>query len=115
MASNFPATRVIVVGGGLAGFSAANTVLEHGGRVILLDKSAFCGYVYERLHDEILHLVVIPPKLHPVLMALRPRLSPLRVSKILMRSSLRTSFAEVLRSPIWQRFSAPTQVLPWTG
>ena len=45
MATNFPATRVIVVGGGLAGFSAANTVLEHGGRVILLDKSAFCGYV----------------------------------------------------------------------
>jgi len=45
MATNFPAERVIVVGGGLAGFSAANTVLEHGGRVVLLDKSAFCGYV----------------------------------------------------------------------
>ncbi|KAF4727846.1 hypothetical protein FOZ62_030072, partial [Perkinsus olseni] len=35
--------RAIVVGGGLAGFSAANTVLEHGGEVLLLDKSAFCG------------------------------------------------------------------------
>jgi len=45
MATSFPASRVIVVGGGLAGFSAANTVLEHGGKVILLDKSAFCGYV----------------------------------------------------------------------
>jgi ribulose 1,5-bisphosphate synthetase/thiazole synthase len=45
MATNFQAERVIVVGGGLAGFSAANTVLEHGGKVVLLDKSAFCGYV----------------------------------------------------------------------
>ncbi|KAF4648263.1 hypothetical protein FOL46_003141, partial [Perkinsus olseni] len=35
--------RAIVVGGGLAGFSAANTILEQGGEVILLDKSAFCG------------------------------------------------------------------------
>ena len=32
-----------MVGGGLAGLSAAHTVLEHGGRVLLLDKSAFCG------------------------------------------------------------------------
>merc|ERR1719236_462064 len=36
-------TKAIVVGGGLAGMSAANTVLENGGRVTLLDKSAFCG------------------------------------------------------------------------
>jgi flavocytochrome c len=35
--------RVIVVGGGLAGMSAAHTVLEHGGNVLLLDKSPFCG------------------------------------------------------------------------
>lgn len=34
---------IIVIGGGLAGASAANTVLERGGRVILLDKNAFCG------------------------------------------------------------------------
>eukprot|EP00439_Symbiodinium_sp_Y106_P015699 s285_g2.t1 len=34
---------VIVVGGGLAGMSAANTVVELGGRTILLDKSSFCG------------------------------------------------------------------------
>merc|ERR1712008_236587 len=33
----------IVVGGGLAGMSAANTVLECGGKVVLLDKSSFCG------------------------------------------------------------------------
>ncbi|KAF4713736.1 hypothetical protein FOZ62_010172, partial [Perkinsus olseni] len=38
-----PPKRAIVVGGGLAGFSAANTILEAGGRVLLLDKSAFCG------------------------------------------------------------------------
>ena len=36
-------SQVIVVGGGLAGVSAANTVLENGGRVLLLDKMPFCG------------------------------------------------------------------------
>jgi len=39
----FPASQAIVVGGGLAGMSAANTVLECGGKVVLLDKSSFCG------------------------------------------------------------------------
>merc|ERR1740120_301668 len=39
----FPANQAIVVGGGLAGMSAANTVLECGGRVLLVDKSSFCG------------------------------------------------------------------------
>merc|ERR1719384_1553057 len=33
----------VVVGGGLAGVSAANTVIENGGKVVLIDKSAFCG------------------------------------------------------------------------
>merc|ERR1719379_3241247 len=36
-------TQVIVVGGGLAGMSAANTVLENGGKTVLIDKSSFCG------------------------------------------------------------------------
>merc|ERR1719453_3014614 len=36
-------TKAIVVGGGLAGMSAANTILENGAKVLLLDKSAFCG------------------------------------------------------------------------
>merc|ERR1719163_2557397 len=40
---HFPATQAIVVGGGLAGFSASHTVLEHGGKCLLLDKSPFCG------------------------------------------------------------------------
>ena len=35
--------RVIVVGGGLAGLSTAHTILEQGGRVIILDKSAYLG------------------------------------------------------------------------
>merc|ERR1712190_39407 len=30
-------------GGGLGGMSAANTVIENGGKVVLLDKSSFCG------------------------------------------------------------------------
>jgi len=43
MAACFPANQVIVVGGGLAGMSAANTVVELGGKTVLLDKSSFCG------------------------------------------------------------------------
>jgi len=43
MACIFPSNQAIVVGGGLAGMSAANTVLENNGRVVLVDKSAFCG------------------------------------------------------------------------
>ena len=35
--------QVIVVGGGLAGLSAAHTLLERGANVLLLDKQ---GYVY---------------------------------------------------------------------
>ena len=34
---------MIVIGGGLAGLSAAHTILENGGSVVLLDKSAFLG------------------------------------------------------------------------
>merc|ERR1712066_392013 len=33
----------IVVGGGLGGMSAANQIVECGGKVVLLDKSSFCG------------------------------------------------------------------------
>ena len=43
MAASFPTSQAIVVGGGLGGMSAANTVVENGGRVVLLDKSSFCG------------------------------------------------------------------------
>jgi succinate dehydrogenase/fumarate reductase flavoprotein subunit len=34
---------VIVIGGGLAGLSAAHTVIERGGKVLLIDKKAFLG------------------------------------------------------------------------
>merc|ERR1719272_2450913 len=43
MACVFPSDQGIVVGSGLAGMSAANSLLENGGRVVLLDKSSFCG------------------------------------------------------------------------
>jgi len=43
MATNFQCQQAIVVGGGLAGMSAANTLLENGASVVLLDKSSFCG------------------------------------------------------------------------
>jgi len=35
--------RVVIIGGGLAGLSAAHTVIEHGGKVTLVDKMAFLG------------------------------------------------------------------------
>jgi succinate dehydrogenase/fumarate reductase flavoprotein subunit len=35
--------QVIVIGGGLSGLSAAHTALEHGAKVLLLDKNPFCG------------------------------------------------------------------------
>ncbi|KNG82626.1 fumarate reductase [Aspergillus nomiae NRRL 13137] len=38
-----PAPRVIVVGGGLSGLSAAHTVYLNGGNVLVLDKQAFFG------------------------------------------------------------------------
>ncbi len=39
MASN----KIIVIGGGLSGLSAAHTVLEAGGNVLVLDKNSFLG------------------------------------------------------------------------
>lgn len=36
-------SQIIVVGGGLAGLSAAHTVLENGGRVLLIEKNPFLG------------------------------------------------------------------------
>ena len=38
-----PTSQVIVVGGGLAGGSAANRALDCGGRTVPLDESSFCG------------------------------------------------------------------------
>lgn len=35
--------KVIVVGGGLAGLSAAHTVLERGASVIVMEKNGFLG------------------------------------------------------------------------
>lgn len=37
---------MIIVGGGLAGLSAAHTVLERGGNVMLIDKNPFFGTSY---------------------------------------------------------------------
>jgi flavin-dependent dehydrogenase len=35
--------QIIVVGGGLAGLSAAHTIYENGGSVLVLDKNPFFG------------------------------------------------------------------------
>merc|ERR1711953_806638 len=34
---------VIVIGGGLGGLSAAHTIMEHGIKVVVIDKSSFFG------------------------------------------------------------------------
>jgi FAD binding domain len=44
-----PMAQVIVVGGGLAGLSAAHTLLERGANVLLLDKQGYVLYVELRL------------------------------------------------------------------
>jgi flavocytochrome c len=41
--SRIVGAKVIVVGGGLAGLSAAHTIAERGGRVLVLDKKEFLG------------------------------------------------------------------------
>jgi len=38
-----PMSNVIIVGGGLAGLSAAHTVIQAGGSVVIIDKCAFLG------------------------------------------------------------------------
>lgn len=43
MANASPLNQVIIIGGGLAGLSAAHTVLERGGSVLVIDKSPFLG------------------------------------------------------------------------
>jgi len=35
--------QVIIVGGGLAGLSAAHTIVERGGRAMVIDKKGFLG------------------------------------------------------------------------
>merc|ERR1719387_533497 len=35
--------QVIVIGGGLGGLSAAHTILEHGSKVVVIDKNPFFG------------------------------------------------------------------------
>jgi len=39
----FPSEKAIIIGGGLAGFAAAHTIAQAGGRALLLDKSPYTG------------------------------------------------------------------------
>ena len=49
MACVFPSSQVIVIGGGLSGVAAANTVVENGGRVLLLEDIGEAPYRIDRL------------------------------------------------------------------
>jgi flavin-dependent dehydrogenase len=42
--------QVIVVGGGLAGLSAAHTLLERGANVLLLDKQGYAPWLLVSWH-----------------------------------------------------------------
>ncbi|RUS14359.1 FAD binding domain-containing protein [Endogone sp. FLAS-F59071] len=48
--------QIIVVGGGLSGLSAAHTVLEQGGNVLVLDKNPFFGYLILSI------ILLLPPR-----------------------------------------------------
>ena len=49
--------QVIVVGGGLAGLSAAHTLLERGANVLLLDKQGYVSFFS-------FHRVSLDPSIH---------------------------------------------------
>jgi heterodisulfide reductase subunit A-like polyferredoxin len=85
--------QVIVVGGGLAGLSAAHTLLERGANVLLLDKQGSVFFLFPC--DHFCDLSPLPsaswveilPKLHPASMVPAPRLSKITVSRTLQRFS----------------------------
>ena len=68
--------QIIVVGGGLSGLSAAHTVYEHGGNVLLLDKNPFFGYVYIYIKRKIMPLLPIFQMQRRFLCLFYPNFSP---------------------------------------
>jgi glycine/D-amino acid oxidase-like deaminating enzyme len=68
--------QVIVVGGGLAGLSAAHTILERGGNVLVLDKQPYGTFtpllVFQLLPFPLASWVEIPPRPPLVSMGLAP-------------------------------------------
>jgi cation diffusion facilitator CzcD-associated flavoprotein CzcO len=88
--------QVIVVGGGLAGLSAAHTLLERGANVLLLDKQGSVSLFLSLFSFLLFNLpplpsaswAEIPPKLHPASMVLALRLSKITASQTPQRFSL---------------------------
>ena len=87
-----PMARVIVVGGGLAGLSAAHTLLERGANVILLDKQPYVAtFIFSRQGFFTLFpldsWVVTLPRPHLVSTVLEPRVSRTSESRTVPGSS----------------------------
>jgi hypothetical protein len=114
--------QVIVVGGGLAGLSAAHTLLERGANVLLLDKQGSVS-VFLCLFPLFLNLpslpsaswVEIPRKLHPASTVLALRLSKISALQTPQRFSLTTPSTQCVFSSLDYSFSTEVPVLYGIG
>ncbi len=92
---------MVIIGGGLAGLSAAHTVLEQGGAVVLLDKMKFLGGNSTRATSGIngAHAPATPPA------ALRARadasMHPARGRVVYLAACVRASRAQKMHRTLW--------------
>ena len=110
--------QVIVVGGGLAGLSAAHTLLERGANVLLLDKqgSVSLSLFFLSSFFKLPPLcsdswVEIPPKLHPASTVLALRLSKITASQTRQRFSLTIPSVQCVFSELDVSYSTEVPVL----
>jgi cation diffusion facilitator CzcD-associated flavoprotein CzcO len=117
--------QVIVVGGGLAGLSAAHTLLERGANVLLLDKQGSVSlslsfFLFPFLFFNLPPLplaswVETQPKLHPASTVLALRLSKITASQTPQRFSLTIPRVQCVFSGINCSYSAEVHVLHDVG
>lgn len=109
--------QVIVVGGGLAGLSAAHTLLERGANVLLLDKqgsvslSSSCDLFFHVSSLPSVSWVEILPKLHLASTVLEHRLSKISASQTLQRFSLMIPSIQCVFSVLDFSYGAEVPVL----
>lgn len=111
--------QVIVVGGGLAGLSAAHTLLERGANVLLLDKQGYVSVLLSLFPFLFFNLplsppvswVEIPPKQHPASMVLALRLSKISASQTQQRFSLTIPSVQCVFSGLDFSYTAEVPVL----
>lgn len=111
--------QVIVVGGGLAGLSAAHTLLERGANVLLLDKQGSVSPFLSLFPFLFFNLptlpsalwVEIPLKLHPASTVLVLKLSKITASQTPQRFSLTIPSIQCVFSGLDFLYSAEVPVL----